>query len=171
MLDTPKPPRRASPWEGPAPSVSNYMCEYSAAPRPRRIPFIMISTVSLSHSHTHQNHIHIVSISLSAGLIMGIKNRFSSAVTSPSVRLVFSRVRRVFVAAIVTINTGKVMGSLIFRNPESHAHHVFYFCHFCLLGTRTGCGFAAIRSAESNKSALALVRLQGNTFFSPQLNN
>lgn len=132
MLDTPKPPRRASPWEGPAPSVSNYMCEYSAAPRPRRIPFIMISTVSLSHSHTHQNHIHIVSISLSAGLIMGIKNRFSSAVTSPSVRLVFSRVRRVFVAAIVTINTGKVIGSLIFRNPESHAHHVFYFCHFCL---------------------------------------
>ena len=53
MLDTPKPLRRASPWEGPASSVSNYMCEYSAALRPRRIPFIMISTVTHTHTHTH----------------------------------------------------------------------------------------------------------------------
>ncbi len=66
------------------------MCEYFAALWLRRIPFIMISTDA--HIRTHdQNHIHIVSISFPGVLIMGIKNRFWSAVTSMLVGLMFSQ--------------------------------------------------------------------------------
>lgn len=54
----PKPLRWVSPREGPAPSVSNYTCEYFAALRLLRIPFIIISTDKVTHTHTHTPRPH-----------------------------------------------------------------------------------------------------------------